>query len=193
MMWRMWRKGSPDSNRGVDSGFTLMEAVLVVALFGILMVAITEFFFGSNQIYQTQNAELGINYSARQALDDIDTFVRQAVQVVGTFGTYNSGPTTLILEVQSVNSSNQLIPGVYDTILFNLSGSSLYREIFPGLGSVRPAGMRLIGSDISSLAFTYNDANFAQVDLVSTSMDIIKTSGRSTQVITISSQSHLRN
>lgn len=178
---------------GDSDGFTLVEMLVVVALLGALMLVLTEFFLGSNRVYQTQSAELGVNMSARTALDDIDIYVRQATQVVSSFGSYATGPSQLILQVQSVNSSGQLVPGEYDHVVFHLNGQTLYRDITPSSASAREAGSKAIGTDIQSLNFTYDNASLPQVSAVTTDLTVSKNMGRDTQRIVISSKARIRN
>jgi prepilin-type N-terminal cleavage/methylation domain-containing protein len=177
----------------LSRGFTLIEVVIVVALTGIIMVVLTEFFFTTNQIYKSQNAELGVNMSARASLDDIDAYVKQATQVVDTYSTYSTGPTALILEIQSIDGSGQLIPGVYDKVVYYMTGNSLFREIFPDPASSRLPGGKLLGRYISTLEFTYDNASMPQVSVVTINMTIAESAGRETRDITISSKSRLRN
>ncbi|MBX4187758.1 MAG: prepilin-type N-terminal cleavage/methylation domain-containing protein [Candidatus Doudnabacteria bacterium] len=174
-------------------GFTLIEMIFVMALFSFMMLALTQFFLGSSRIYSSQNAELDVNMSARSALDDIDAYVRQATQVTDSYTIYATGATTLILQVQSINGANQLISGSYDHVVIYLVGSTLYREIFPDAGSSRQDGARVIGSNISTLNFTYDNASLPLVTTVTTDLTVTKDLNRDVQEIIISSKSRLRN
>src|SRR3989338_7912459 len=110
-------------------GFTLIEIVVVIALVAFASFVLVDLYFGQNQIYKTQTAELNITNDARAALDEVDLFARQATSVLSTHNTYTTGPQTLILEVQSVNSSSQLITASFDKVIFYYSSNALYRVI----------------------------------------------------------------
>ncbi|HYC29162.1 MAG TPA: prepilin-type N-terminal cleavage/methylation domain-containing protein [Chitinophagaceae bacterium] len=176
-----------------QQGFTLMEAVIVVALLGFLMVVITQFFLGSNRIYQNQTAELGVNFSARSALDDIDAQVRQASQTLGTYDIHTAGPDVLILEIPAVNASNQLVPAAYDHIVYYMNGTNLMKQVYGDPASVRQSQLRSIGQNISTVNFTYNHADYAQVTQVDTSLNISSSAGLDTRTLNISSKSYIRN
>jgi prepilin-type N-terminal cleavage/methylation domain-containing protein len=177
-----------------NKGFTLIEAVIVVALLGVMMVVITQFFLGSNELYNSQNAELDVNFASRNGLDDIDASVRQATQVMEFYDTHASGPTVLILEVPAINVSNQIIPAVFDYIVYFLDGNVLNKQIYVDPASSRRAeATRGVAHNITTLTFTYNDPNFVQVTEVETNMEINRQFARSSRTLNISSKSYLRN
>jgi prepilin-type N-terminal cleavage/methylation domain-containing protein len=189
----MTRRLTARKKLGASDGFTLMEMVVSIALIGLLMVALTQFFLGSTQIYRTQNAELDINMTGRTALDDVDNYVRQAVQVQSTYLTYATDEETLILSIPSISSSSQILAGHFDTVVYYLVGTSLYREVVPDSLSSRLAGTRLVGSYISLLTFTYDNLDLAQVKTVGTSLFLSKEAGRQVQSMTVTSKARLRN
>jgi hypothetical protein len=111
---------------------------------------------------------------------------------LNTYGAFTTGAAELVVSVQSVNASNQLIPGTFDTVVFYMNGTSMYREVFPDAASSRLEGTKLLGTDISSLAFTYDNVNLAAVTLVTTDITVVKQT-REARDITVSSKSRLRN
>jgi prepilin-type N-terminal cleavage/methylation domain-containing protein len=175
------------------SGFTLIEVIIVVALVSVMLVVLAQFFFSTSTLYRKENADLAVNYAARAGLDDVDSYVRQATQTIDSYAPYTAGPDVLILEIGALSDSNQLVPGAYDKVIFYLSGSSLWREIVADPASTRTSGSRVMAENISSLTFTYDNVDFAQVTTVETSMDIMQNTGRETVRLNISSKSRLRN
>ncbi len=173
-------------------GFTLIEIMIVITLISICGYIVADIFIGQNRIYKVQVAELNVTSDARMSLDDIDNFVRQANRVLDSYTTYTTSSQVMVLQIQSVDSSNQLIPA-FDTIVYYLTGTNLYREIFPNAGSARPAMVKKIASNVTSLAFTYNNASHSLVTEVTTDITIQENAGIQTRAITISSKSKLRN
>ena len=90
-------------------------------------------------------------------------------------------------------SSNQLIPGVYDYVVFYLTGTNMFLQIFPDSSSSRPAQTKKLASKVSGLVFTLNNADYAQVSEVTTDLTLAESVGFQNRSITISSKSKLRN
>jgi len=174
-------------------GFTLIETVIVIALVVIMSFVLTELYLGHNRIYQTQNAELNVNYSARMALDEIDEAVRQANVVEDAYGGYTTGAQTMVLAVQAYNASEHLVPGVYDHIIFYVDGSRLIRQIVPDPASSRPAQTKQIAENLSGLVFSYDQPVLADTTAVRTDLTIQAQAGHEVRAITVSSQARLRN
>ncbi len=162
---------------------------LIVSLFVIYLVSYQYW------VYNTGTADLSIGNSARTALDDIDNYVRQANRVVQSYSSYTTGAKTLILQIQSVDSSNQLIAGSYDIVVFYLSGSNLIRQVFPYSGSSRLAVTKILsgGVDPNSFSFTYDNADFSLVRQVTINITVQQNVINQTRSITLSSQSKLRD
>src|SRR4051812_22976288 len=95
-------------------GFTLVEALISVLLISVGVVVMANMFLSQNKLYLTQNSELEITSGVRTALDDVDNYVRQANRTLSTYSTFTAGPNVLILQIQSIDGSNRLKPGVYD-------------------------------------------------------------------------------
>lgn len=175
------------------TGFTLIEVLVVVAIFAVCAVVLTSLFIGQNRIYKTETAELNVTSDARAALDDIDNFVRAATRTMDTYSTYTAGSQVLILQIQSINASNQLLPGVYDYAVYYLTGNDLFREIFPDPSSARPAQLKKLASNVTGLVFTYNNLDLALVTQVTTDLTIQENAGVQIRSITLSSKARLRN
>ncbi len=173
-------------------GFTLIEIVIVIVIVAVCGIVVTDLFIGQNRLYRTQTAELNVTGDARGSLDDIDNYVRQAHRTISNYATYNAGPQVLILDIQSINASNDLIPG-YDKVIYYLNGNGLFREVFPQGASARLATTKKLASNVSGLAFTYNNVNYSLVTGVTTDITIQENAGIQTRAITISSKSILRN
>jgi len=176
-----------------QSGFTIVELVIVILLTLVVGIVVSTLFIGQNRVYQTETAELNITNDARTGLDDIDNYVRQAYRALQSYSSYTAGSQVLILQIQSVGASTQLIPGTYDYVVYYLTGNNLYRQVYPDAASTRSATTKKIASNVNSLAFTYSDPDFALVTTVSTAMTLQQDVGCQTRSITLSSSSKLRN
>lgn len=178
-----------------SKGFMLIE-VAVVSVILLLIVGFLGYVSAKHfWIYNSQVAELNIENYARVALDDIDNYVRGAYRVVSSYQTYSTGAQTLILQIPSIDSSNQIIASKYDTVVFYLSGTSLVRQLFPDNSSSRSASTKTLASgvDVDSFAFSFDNADYSLVKQVSTLITIEEGYSNQQRSITISSKSSLRN
>lgn len=174
-------------------GFTLIELVVVVALVAICSTVLVSLFIGHNRIYRTQTAELDVTGDARQALDDIDSYVRQTNRTLSTYSTYTANAQVLILQIQSVNSSSQLIASTFDDVVYYLNNGNLYRQVFPNPSSSRTAQTKKLAGNVTGLIFTYNNPDYAQVTEVTTNITVQENAGVQNRAITTSSKSKLRD
>jgi prepilin-type N-terminal cleavage/methylation domain-containing protein len=171
------------------NGFTLIELIIVIGMMAVVMLVMAEFFFGGVKSYKTQTAELGVNWSARSALDDIDASVRQASYSLSSYAGYTAGTDVLILQVPSVNSSGHIVPGNMDHFVYHLSAGKLYRELFAHATSARTSGTKLVAEGVQVLVFTYNP----QRRTLNTHMEITQTYGGESKSLEIDSFSRIRN
>lgn len=178
-----------------SKGFTLVEMIIVLFLFLIVSFFLSYVAVYQYWVYNTGTVDVTIANDARIALDDIDNYVRQANRVLSSYLTYTTGPETLILRIQSVNSFHQLIAGAYDNVVFYVSGTDLVRKVFPDVSSSRLAATQILANNlsVSNAIFTYDNADYSFVTKVTTYVALQQNSGGKTRSITISSQSRLRN
>ena len=176
-----------------NKGFTLIEVVVVIAIFAVCAVVLASLFIGQNRIYKVETAELNVTSDARNALDDIDNYTRLANRTLASYSSYSAGSQVLILKIQSVNASNQLLPTAFDYVVYSLTGSDFSRQIFPDATSARLAQTKKLASKVNSLAFTLNNADFALVTQVATDITVEENAGVQNRAITLSSKARLRN
>jgi len=178
-----------------NRGFTVVEMTIVISFFVVIAFFLSYLVTYQYWIYNNETAELGITNDARTALDDIDNYVRQSNRVLSSYSTYVTGSQILVLQIQSINSSNQLIPGTYDMAVYYLSGNDLLRQVFPNPSSNRVLITKKLASDIdtNNFTFSYDNSDYSLVTQVTTSLSITQTIGGQTRSITLSSQSKLRN
>jgi prepilin-type N-terminal cleavage/methylation domain-containing protein len=174
-------------------GFTLIEVVLVIVLFTMLSLAVMDMYSGQNKIFNFQSSELIITNDARMALDEIDNYVRGSNRVLAAYDTYTTGASTLILQMHSLDATGIMIPGTFDTVLFYMDGSKLMRKLIPDASSSRQASEKMLADNVTSLTFTYNNADISLVTEVSEEIALSHSSATATRSITVSSKAILRN
>lgn len=175
--------------RRFGAGFTLIETFIVIAISVVALAALSNLFIIFNNTYGYQQAFVASAGSASSAMNAIEAATLPADQVITSHNfsgtTYSSGATTLVLELPSVNSSGNIVAGVRDYIAFYTSSTNLYRLTQAGAGSQRASELKLLSTTLSSLLFTYDNADFTKVTNVAT--DIVTQAQFKQQAV----QSHL--
>ncbi|MDP4001196.1 MAG: prepilin-type N-terminal cleavage/methylation domain-containing protein [bacterium] len=174
-------------------GFTLVELVIVIAMVAVLSLVITGLFIGQNRLYKTQTTELKVNGGARASLDDIDSSVRGANRAAASYTSYIASSQVLILEIQSIDIKDHLIPATYDYVVYYLYNGSLMRQIYPNVFSVRAGGIKKLAENVTGLVFTLDNIDYNLVTEVTTDLTIQEDAGTQNKSITISSKSRMRN
>ena len=158
---------------GGEKGFTLIEIVIVLFFSGILLVALFGLYDWHSKVYNYQQALVRVSTTNRQAVSTMQGYVSQAIQVLTSAtinGTaYTTGSGTLVLQLPSVDSSNNAITGKYDNVAFYSSGKNFYMQLQPDASSSRVKTYKLLGDSLSSVTFTYNNATYSLVTEVSVS------------------------
>lgn len=156
------------------AGFTLIETIIVVTLSSIMMLTL------SLLIY-TFNKTSTYHQTAAQSSDSASTILREAESLISpasavlqshpfASATYTSTPTSLVLEIPSIDSSGIVIAGVYDYAAFYVVETNAYRLLEANAASKRVSGTKQLSSTIQALTFTYSDADFTNVS--TTTVDV---------------------
>ncbi len=157
------------AKRAGDSrpGASLIEALVVLALFILICLALTSLYLQHGWSLHLGKAQFDSVEGARGALNGISAYAVQARRVVSSTsisGTlYATGTSTLVLEIPTVNASGGIVEGASDYAVFYTSAGTLYRNVAPSAESARVAGVRFLAGNLTDLAFSYDSAYFAQV------------------------------
>lgn len=157
--------------RKSDKGFTLVEAIITVALTAVLMLALANLFINFSSLYVHQQTFVATANAASGGIAALNAAILPASRVLGTHVfsdlTLTTGSDALILELPSVDGSGDTIPGAYDYIGFYLSGTDLYRRIDAHAASVRQSSTKRVAALVDSVAFSYDTADATQATRVS--------------------------
>jgi Tfp pilus assembly protein FimT len=151
-------------------GFTLVETIIVVALFTVMLFALFDFFINYNATYLHEEAVVKTASSAGALVNEVARMAAGAGQVLPSRTidgvTYASGTSTLVLELPAVSASGAVVVGAYDYVAFYAEGASAYRVIEADGASTRTSGRKRLSDTLSSLLFTYDSPSFPDVTKV---------------------------
>jgi len=181
-----------------NSGFTLVEIIIVVLLFAIMIGTLYNLLDGYGKIRVYGEAQIITVEQGRAAMDEIAKYAAQSRRVL-TSQTINgiiyaSNAMTLVLQLPAINGNGDIVDGAWDYAAFYLSvGSRLYRSSEPNVASARPAGTKFLSDSVSGIQFTYDNADFAQVRNVSASIQTQHMARNKTVESNIAEQITLKN
>ena len=151
----------------MSRGFTLIEVVIVIALFVVVMLGVVQLYLVFGRIITQQSSLIDIALDSGAIIDVARTAGLQATHVVAshTFSgaSYNSGTTTVIFELPSINSSGAIIPSTFDYVGIYASSTQVYRVVDAAGGSSRVSGTKVLTDVLGTLSFTYDSASFSAV------------------------------
>lgn len=145
-----------------DSAFSLTELLVVIAILTIVSGILVGIFIGGFRIFNQQSAAIETQSQAKLVTSTITRDVQQANKVIQsrTFGFYlfTSSSDTLILELPSIDNSQNIIQGKFDYEVFYLDPANpqklkLKREV--ALESSRRSETKTIANLIENLTFVY--------------------------------------
>jgi len=182
----------------IQKGFTLIEILISLSIIIALTFFLAYLVFYQYWLYNTQNAEIDIINNARLALNTIDDYVRQSNEVLSSYSTYQTNSQTVILQLNSIDASSQIISGSYDTVVCYLSGTDLLIQLFPDQNSSRVAFTKKLATniDVNNFSFAYDDPNYSSAEQVTTNLAIsvfVPSFEQQNKSISLSSKSKLRN
>lgn len=174
-------KAPGDGRRGA----TIVEALVVLALFVLISVTLVSLYFQHGELYSMGQAQFESVASARAALNGISAYAVQARRVVASqtiTGTlYTAGTSTLVLEIPSINENGDIIENTFDYAAFYTSSTALYRALAPSPPSARADGTKFLADNLTNLMFSYDNADFSQVKKVTVSVTSTTAIGRATE------------
>ena len=152
------------------SAFTLIETVIVIALSLCVVTALSFLLYTFNKALSYGNISTQSYTSAGALLREIESLALSANAVLQTRSfsgtTYTSTTTSLVLELPSIDNSGNVIANARDYVVFYAAGANAYRLLEKNASSARVAGTKLLSSTLDTLAFSYDDTDFAQVRTV---------------------------
>lgn len=140
---------------------TLVELLVVVGISVAVLAAIMVIDLLVRRTFSFNTAFINVHSQARTAMDWLSRDIRWATQirsdVIIDSVTYTTGDDELVLEVPSIDSDGNIIPGVVDYIVYFLDStdtSKLTRIIDADDSSSRTDGNHTLALNINDLEFS---------------------------------------
>lgn len=161
------------SEIGAHRGFTLVETLVVIAIFSIVSVAITGIFRGHSDLYRLFDAEARAGTASRMIADRMLYSIREADMVLASHDfagiIHASGADELVLRIKTVDAAGNFIPGSFDYLAYyrdSAAPEKLFEIIDASSGSRRNSGTRQLADVTREVSLTYNTSDFAAVKTV---------------------------
>ncbi len=160
--------------RPTSTAFSLVETLIVSALFAALSVVFAQFFTHVHGGFFYARAAADVQQGASAVIRNVEQFtlpalrVREEATIEGV--DYTSGEDTLILEVPAIDASGAVIAGTVDTVVLYREGNTFMRRILAGSGSARESGVHQVADAVTQLTFSYATENPADASWVQVSV-----------------------
>lgn len=184
---------------GRQAGFTLVELVVSMLLFGIILAAVFDFTNSSMNLYRTDQSRIGVNRNARSTYDVLGNDIRQAGErlsqdfpaITVTQGTAGTSILTVRrgLTDTPMPVCSRLVSGT-TTVYVNAIATNPSKANLSDGSSNLPAACSPSAQDMSNFAAQFAAGNFAGYiyDVKAGTGSWVKVTGTNatTQTITIS-------
>lgn len=140
------RPQMPASEKRRHGGFTLIEAIVSLAILVIVLVISLSMLFTMRSFAQKQELVADARQTARRAVDYLSYYVRGANDMRGSQGGYSgAGPSnSLVMYVNTGGTNGVPVQVSFDNL---------------GTGGIGPAGLADPGTDVITLALAQNARN----------------------------------
>ena len=148
-----------------QKGFTIIEIVIVIFLFGILLMGLLSIFEWQQKVYTVEMAEVGVTSSARSTLGAMNSVIAQGIEIVSSRTIdsvlYTTGGSTVVVRLPVITSSDEVLPDQYDYAVFHRDGENLFQIIEAHASSTRETGSKLLSDNVHNFSLSYNGGDIA--------------------------------
>ncbi|MFA5070076.1 MAG: prepilin-type N-terminal cleavage/methylation domain-containing protein [Patescibacteria group bacterium] len=185
------------SSKKTTTGVTLTETLITIGILAILSTATYAIIITAYNVVGEQQVYLDLQQEGATAMREITKQTNLALNVTNypeVTPTQSSGPSKLVLKVNSVDVNNNTVADKYDYFIFYLDGTTLKLLIDADPASTgRADGTRVVANFVKKIIFRYNKVNPTQASVVYvTEIMTKKYKGLEKEIISQSS-AYLRN
>lgn len=174
--------------------------LITLSILVILSALLVSVYFSYNNVMKVYLAKTDLQTSNSIALNKITSTIKLASNIPNTkiinSNNYTTSSNTLILELPSIDSNQDIIPNTYDYIAYHLDpvdNTKLKSSQEAAPASTRKSGDSLVGENIKSLIFNYNNDEISQASSVNITIVLEKVINNRSQKLVSQSSADLRN
>lgn len=188
----------------IDKGLTLLEVLIGLGITVVAGVLLQVIIINSAGLFSGQSSKVQAGLNINDTLSKVRGSIKQASAVADhfTYGptTYTTGASQLVLQVASIDSSNNIIANTYDFFVFLSDQNFLRLKIFPDPLSFRKGADQIFSNVVDSLKFQYLNSAQPPVEVIPTSATKVRITltlkqriGVSLETNIATSEANLRN
>lgn len=186
-----------------ERGLTLLEVLVAAGISIIVGGLLLVIMVNSAGLFTRESSKLEEGLNINDVLMQVRSNIKEASSITASYlseGTnYTSGPTQLILNLPSLDNSNNIISGSFDTYIYFLDTNQFRFKSFPTAVSSRKIQDQIFSTLVDSLKFQYFDSTGQEITPTSAVKVRItitlkrKTSVNTYETNTATSEASLRN
>lgn len=146
-----------------QSGFTLMELLMVTTLGVIISGALIAILINNTEVVYKESSRVSQGLDLNSALANIKGNLKQASSVAisypeGPSPTYTSSTSELVLKITSLDQNNETIPNTYDFVVYYKDQDKLRVLLEPNAVSSRDQINTILAKNVDQISFDYLDS-----------------------------------
>ena len=144
-------------------GFTLPEIIVGMTISVITGVLLLQILINNTGLFYRESAKVSQGVGINDALAEIREILKQAASVevsytdTATSTVYQSNLSELVIKLPALDSTGNILPAIFDYVVYTLSSTKLYEKIFPDPSSSRDNSDRFLVDNVVGVLFEYLD------------------------------------
>ncbi len=192
-------------NKAKTKGFTLVELLVVVAIIAVIVLSLVALYSSGQRYFITESARTDMLQDSRFVLNWISRDIKEAIQVIPSWGSYTTATDCLVLEIPSIDANGLIIDiaNDFDYIVYRLNPDHpqwLERIVDAKDGvSFKADSTRLIAKNVDSFTLSSEGValssvgDFSAVSNINISMTTRQTIFSKTYQETLKTEVKMRN
>lgn len=142
-------------------GFTLLELMITTAIVGIVGTLLAMILVNNTGLFYQQSSKVTQGVGLNDSLTEVRSNIKEAQSVANSYvsggTTYTSGPSELVLQLSSFDSSGNVIADTYDYVVFAKQSDQIRFKVFPNVASSRKSAEQILSLAVDQILFEYFD------------------------------------
>lgn len=153
-------------------GLSLIELLIITGVMTVVGALLMVIMVNSAGLFTKESAKLEAGLNINDTLVQVRSNIKNASSIASSYSdsttTYTTGTTQLILQIPSLDSSNNIITDTFDYYIFFLDQKKLRFKTFPNAASARKDQDQIFSNIIDSLKFQYFNSSTPPTEVTPT-------------------------